>query len=58
MRKIFLVEYMDKTTCTVKYHEFMEIQGVSNSENVNLEILDLKKVNKDIVILGVYVRIF
>ena len=58
MRKKYLVEYLDNRTYSVNYHVFMGIPSFSDDENAQLARLDLKRTNKDAIILGVYVRVF
>lgn len=58
MGKKYLVEYLDKITHKVNYHEFFGAQFFSETENKQLAKLDLKRTNKDVIILGVYARIF
>lgn len=57
MRKKYLVEYLDNRTYSVNYHVFMGIPSFSDDENTHLARLDLKRTNKDAVILAVYMRI-
>lgn len=56
--KKYLVEYLDKRTYAVNYHVFMGIPSFSDDENTHLARLDLKRTNKDVIILCVCVRIF
>ena len=49
-----MVEYLDKRTYSVNYHVFMGIPSFSDDENTQLARLDLKRANKDAVILGEY----
>lgn len=58
MMKKYLVEYLDNRTYSVNYHVFMGIPSFSDDENTQLAKLDLKRTNKDVVVLGVYVRVF
>lgn len=58
MMKKYLVEYLDNRTYSVNYHVSMGIPSFSDDENAQLARLDLKRTNKDALILGVYVRVF
>lgn len=58
MRKKYLAGYLDNRTHSVNYHAFMGIPSFSDDENIQLPRLDLKRTNKDTLILAVYMRIF